>query len=50
MEKNKDNVKTIDNLRVWETKEGILTISIPRDTAIRMGLKYGDRVSVTKEP
>ena len=50
MEMIKGGVKTVSNLRIWETKDGTLTISIPRDTAIRMGLKYGDRVSVTKEP
>lgn len=45
----KNGVKTVKNLTVRENKTGRLTVVIPRDTAIRMGLKYGDRVSLTKE-
>ena len=50
MEMIKGGVKTVSNLRIWETKDGTLTISIPIASAKKIGLKYGDRVSVIKEP
>lgn len=45
----KGGTKAVSNLRVQEMSSGSLIITIPKDTAIRMGLKYGDRVTVTKE-
>ena len=45
----KGGTKAVSNLRIQEMSSGSLIITIPRDTAIRMGLKIGDRVTVTKE-
>ena len=45
----KGGTKAVSNLRIQEMSSGSLIITIPKDTAIRMGLKYGDRVTVTKE-
>lgn len=45
----KGGVKKVSNLSVRENKHGTLIITIPKETAIRMSLKYGDKVSVQKE-
>jgi hypothetical protein len=45
----KGGTKAVSNIRIREMSSGSLIINIPRDTAIRMGLKIGDRVTVTKE-
>ena len=45
----KDGVQKVSNLTVRENKDGTLIVVIPYDTAIRMSIKYGDKVSVTKE-
>jgi len=45
----KGGVKKVSNLTVSENKDGTLIIAIPYSTAIRMSLKHGNKVSVTKE-
>lgn len=45
----KGGVKKVSNLSVRDNKHGTLIITIPKQTAIRMSLKHGDRVSVVKE-
>tara|TARA_R110000787_G_scaffold171312_1_gene283939 strand:+ start:373 stop:519 length:147 start_codon:yes stop_codon:yes gene_type:complete len=45
----KGGTKAVSNLTIRESKEGTLSVVIPRDTAIRMSLKYGDKVTVIKE-
>ena len=45
----KGGVKTVKNLIVRENETGSLQVTIPKGTAIRMGIKYGDSVSLTKE-
>ena len=45
----KGGVKKVSNLTVRENKDGVKIIAIPQSTAIRMGLKHGDKVSVIKE-
>ena len=45
----KGGTKSVANLKIQEMSSGSLIITVPRDTAIRMGLKIGDRVTVTKE-
>ena len=45
----KGGVKKVSNLSVRENEQGTLVVAIPKETAIRMSLKPGDRVSVQKE-
>jgi hypothetical protein len=45
----KGGTKSVANLKIQEMIAGSLIITVPRETAIRMGLKIGDRVTVTKE-
>mgnify|MGYP003119125375 CR=1 FL=1 len=45
----KGGVKKVSNLTVRENKDGTLIVVIPHDTAIRMSIKHGDKVSVIKE-
>ena len=45
----KGGTKSVANLKIQEMSSGSLIITVPRETAIRMGLKIGDRVTVAKE-
>ena len=45
----KGGVKKVSNLSVRENEHGTLIIVIPKQTAIRMSVKHGDKVSVQKE-
>ena len=45
----KGGVKKVSNLTVRENANGTLIVVIPNDTAIRMSIKHGDKVSVIKE-
>ena len=45
----KGGTKAVSNLRILVMSSGSFIITIAKDTAIRMGLKYVDRVSVTKD-